>query len=84
MARCHTFYDMGMVKTTVYLPESLKRGVERLAQDRGLSEAEFIRESLATAVAGSRPRPRQGFITEPLAGDPIDWNQRDHLAGFGE
>lgn len=76
--------NMGMVKTTVYLPESLKRGVERLAQDRGLSEAEFIRESLANAVAGSRPRPRQGFISEPLSGDAIDWNDQGHLAGLGE
>ncbi len=73
-----------MVKTTVYLPESVKRGIERLAGERGVSEAEFIRESLARSVADARPRPRSGFITEDLRGAPIDWNADDHLVGFGE
>ncbi len=72
-----------MVKTTLYLPESIKRGIERLAQERGVSEAEFIRESLAKSVEQSRPRPRGGVVA--LGGrEPIDWNSNQHLAGFGE
>lgn len=74
---------MAMVKTTLYLPESVKRGIERLAHERGMSEAEFIRESLAKSVAESRPRPRGGIVA--LGGhDAIDWNTNEHLAGFGE
>lgn len=72
-----------MVKTTLYLPESVKRGIERLAQERGVSEAEFIRDSLAKSIAHARPRPRGGIVA--LGGHkPIDWNSDDHLAGFGE
>ncbi len=74
---------MAMVKTTLYIPASVKRGIERLAQERGLSEADIIRESLAKLVAESRPRPRGGVIS--LQGQPpIDWNSNAHLEGFGE
>ncbi|MBA2691089.1 MAG: ribbon-helix-helix protein, CopG family, partial [Rubrobacter sp.] len=34
-----------MKKTTVYLPEDLKSSLGRIAKDRGLSEAELIREA---------------------------------------
>ena len=76
-------YPVAMVKTTLYLPESVKRGIERLAQERGVSEAEVIRESLAKSVEESRPRARGGILG--LGGhEPIDWNSNDHLAGLGE
>ena len=39
-----TIYDMR--KTTVYLPESLKRDVERQARQRSCSEAEVIRQAI--------------------------------------
>jgi Arc/MetJ-type ribon-helix-helix transcriptional regulator len=35
-----------MEKTTVYLPDELKAAVRRTAQQRGVSEAEVIRESI--------------------------------------
>jgi hypothetical protein len=73
---------MVMVKTTLYLPESMKRAIERLAQQRDVTEAQFIRESLEAAVGSSRPRPRGGLIAA-TSGD-IDWNTNEHLAGFGE
>ena len=74
---------MAMVKTTIYLPESMKRSLERAAIDRGVSEAVVIRESLERSLNGVRPKPRFGFI-EGDPGEPIDWNTNDHLAGFGE
>lgn len=68
----------GTQKTTVYLPDHLKAGVEREARRRGCSEAEVIRTAIAQAV--SRPEPRAGFLdAEPFA-DRAD----EHLAGFGE
>lgn len=64
-------------KTTVYLPDELKRGVEREARRRGESEAEVIRRAIAAAVL--RPQPRAGIVAvEPFA-DRVD----ELLDGFG-
>ncbi|HET9875121.1 MAG TPA: CopG family transcriptional regulator [Mycobacterium sp.] len=70
-----------MDKTTVYLPEDLKTAVKRAAHQRGVSEAEVIRESIRAAVGGVRPAPRGGLYTgsEPMA------RRVDRLLdGFGE
>jgi len=69
-----------MEKTTVYLPEELKRAVKRVAARRGVSEAEVIRESIRSAVGGARPRPRGGLFA---SGDPVARDVGEHLAGFG-
>lgn len=45
------------MKTTVYLPEDLKRRVEETARERGVSEAALIREAIERLVT-PRPRPR--------------------------
>lgn len=68
-----------MNKTTVYLPEALKQGVERLARQRSCSEAEVIRQAIQDAM--TRPRPRGAIIPGDSA-----WAERadDHLDGFGE
>jgi predicted transcriptional regulator len=68
-----------MKKTTVYLPESLKRGVERQARQRSCSEAEVIRQAIQDAV--SRPKPRPGII-----GGDSSWAEHvdDLLEGFGQ
>ena len=66
------------VKTTVYLPEELKRALEHEAARRGVSEAQLIRSAIAEAVA--RPRPRAGIID----GDPIADRVDEVLAGFGD
>ena len=68
-----------MNKTTVYLPETLKQGVERLARQRSCSEAEVIRQAIQDAI--SRPKPRPGIIP----GDS-SWAERvdDYMGGFGE
>ncbi len=74
---------MYMNKTTVYLPEGLKRSLRRMAAASGRSEADLIREAIATQVqAYARPRP-QGQLFE--SGDPsLAENVEEALAGFGE
>ncbi len=69
-----------MVKTTLYLPAELKAAVEREAKRRGQSEAEVIREAIASAVARQRPLPRGGLFS----GEPIADRVEELLAeGFG-
>ncbi len=48
----------GVRKTTVYLPEELKAGVERVAREQRRSEADVIRSAVAAYTARERPRPR--------------------------
>jgi hypothetical protein len=70
-----------MVKTTVYLPDDLKRRVAETARLERKSEAEIIRAALdAYTLHANRPRP-----TLPLfrSGKPIeDWDAA--MPGFGE
>ncbi|MGQ0742848.1 MAG: CopG family transcriptional regulator [Acidimicrobiales bacterium] len=65
-------------KTTVYLPDDLKAGVEREALRLGISEAEVIRQAIAGALA--RPRPRPGI----LDGEPMAQRVDELLIGFGQ
>jgi len=78
---CHRWYHTLVDKTTVYLPVELKTSLRRVARERGVSEAEVIREAIRLAVSGARPRPRPGVFAgnEPVARE-IDL----HLRGFGE
>jgi plasmid stability protein len=72
-----------MNKTTVYLPDDLKRSLRRMAAASGRSEADLIREAIFAQVhAHARPRP-QGRLFE--SGDPaLAENAEEALAGFGE
>ena len=72
-----------MNKTTVYLPDDLKRAVERMAAASHRSEAEVIREAIeALARASDRPRPQGGLFA---SGDPtLSTRIEEALAGFGE
>ncbi len=70
-----------MDKTTVYLPVELKTALRRVALERGVSEAEVIRESIRQAVAGVRPRPRSGLFA---GAEPVARDADAHLAGFGD
>lgn len=65
-------------KTTIYLPDELKAAVERESRLRRCSEAQLIRDAIATAVA--RPLPNPGF----LDAEPIAERAEELLAGFGE
>jgi hypothetical protein len=72
-----------MNKTTVYLPDELKRSVARMAAASGKSEAEVIRDAIAAlARASGRPRPTGGLFA---SGDPsLSARAEEALAGFGE
>ncbi|HLI54766.1 MAG TPA: CopG family transcriptional regulator [Acidimicrobiales bacterium] len=70
-----------MQKTTLYLPEDLKAAVKRAAAERGVSEAEIIRESIRGLVGGVRPRPRGALFS---SGRPIARDAEQMLAGFGD
>ncbi len=74
----------GMVKTTVYLPDSLKASLTRVAAERAISEAELIREALSEKVsAATATRPRVALFAEGL-GDELAAERVDELlAGFG-
>jgi hypothetical protein len=49
----------GMQKTTVYIPEDVKRALGQAAAVRRVSEAELIREALrALTSKATPPRPR--------------------------
>jgi len=72
-----------MFKTTVYLPEDLKRRLGRLARRRGRSEAALIREALERLTADETPpRPRLPLIhgDDPHLAERVD----EALRGFGE
>jgi hypothetical protein len=77
----HRWYHRPVEKTTLYLPEDLKLAVKRAAAERGVSEAEVIRESIRVAVGGVRPRPRGALYS---SGQPIARDAEEMLAGFGE
>lgn len=72
-----------MVKTTVYLPEALKRRLEHVARAQGRSEAEVIRTALAEFTAAQeRPRPKLPLFSS--LGEPIAERVDELLAeGFG-
>lgn len=81
MHQRHRWYHTFMEKTTLYLPEDLKVAVKRAAAQRGLSEAEIIRESIRKSVGGVRPRPHGALYS---SGRPIARDAEEMLAGFGE
>lgn len=65
-----------MDRTTVYLPVELKTALRRLARERGVSEAEIIRDSIRQVIASDRlgtrsiaTLDRRHFeVLRPLAG----------------
>lgn len=68
----------GMRKTTVYLPDDLKRQLEVEARRRETSEAALIREAISRLV--DRPAPSAGLFTA----EPIAARAEELLEGFGE
>ncbi|MGH3007457.1 MAG: CopG family transcriptional regulator [Gaiellaceae bacterium] len=64
-----------MVKTTVYLPEHLKARLERIAGQKGCSEAELIRAAVDEYTIAQTPRPRLPLfesLGEPQIADRVD------------
>jgi hypothetical protein len=72
----------GMVRTTVYLPDALKRRLEEAAERSGESEAEIVRRGVEAAVGEmTARRPRIPLFR---SGDPTLAERADEaLAGFG-
>jgi hypothetical protein len=71
-----------VVKTTVYLPDALKRALARLARERKRSEAELIRLAVERLVeAEGAPRPTLPLFhgRDPELAERVD----EYLAGFG-
>jgi metal-responsive CopG/Arc/MetJ family transcriptional regulator len=48
-------------KTTVYLPEDIRHGLDGAARDTGRSRAELIREALRTYLADRQAPRRESF-----------------------
>ena len=72
-----------MMKTTVYLPDDLLSAVKKEAARRQSSEAEVIRTAIADAASKfERPKPKGPLFEDEW--EPVDWNNNDWLAGFGE
>jgi Arc/MetJ-type ribon-helix-helix transcriptional regulator len=72
-----------VVKTTVYLPDELKRRLEQTARRQKRSEADVIREALQRFTdSQERPKPRLPLFSSGEV-DPIeDWDGA--MRGFGE
>jgi len=67
-------------KTTVYLPEELKRALKDSARREGVSEATLIREAIRQRVSPERPRPRGALFRGESLARRVD----ELLEGFGE
>jgi Arc/MetJ-type ribon-helix-helix transcriptional regulator len=72
----------GMEKTTLYIPRELKNAVERVAAERGCSEAEVVREALRALIHTSEPpAPRLPLFASKQPG--LARRAEAELKGFG-
>src|ERR1051325_1228745 len=80
-----TVYGMSKPrKTTIYLPESLKRDVERVAESERRSEADVIRDAVEASIAARRPpEPRIPLVSWGLGAPDIAERAEELLDGFG-
>jgi len=75
----------GMKKTTLYLPDALKRDLERLSVAESRSEAEIVREAVRDAVARhARPEPRIPLTGAGLGDSTASERVDELLDGFGQ
>jgi hypothetical protein len=73
----------GMEKTTVYLPDDLKRALRRAARSTGRSEADLIREGIGI-VAGTH-RIAEAKLPLFESGQPdLAERAEELLRGFGD
>jgi hypothetical protein len=74
-----------MKKTTIYLPDDLKEGVEAVARREKRSEADIIRDAIASAVDASRPPEPCLPLPGMKLGNPTIAERADELLqGFGD
>lgn len=74
------------MKTTVYLPDALKRALTAASETEGKSEAEIIREAIQHRVEQSVRRPPTLPLVDTPLGDPTIARRVDELLddGFGQ
>lgn len=73
----------GMEKTTVYLPDELKRALRRAARSSGRSEAELIREGIGLVTGTHRiAEPRLPLFESGIP--DLAERAEEQLHGFGE
>ena len=75
-----------MRKTSVYLTDREVERLRRLARETGRSQAELVREAIATYDPHA-PRPRRfaSFAVAQGPGDSVaDHDEADLLEGFGD
>jgi hypothetical protein len=73
----------GMEKTTVYLPDDLKRALRRAARATGRSEADLIREGIGMVTGTHRIAEPRIPLFESGKGDLAE-RVDELLTGFGE
>ncbi len=75
-----------MKKTTLYLPDDLKKKIEQVAKGEGRSEADVIRDAISSAVDVKPvyPAPRVPLPGVKLGDPTIAERAGDLLEGFGE
>lgn len=75
--------EMPQMKTTLYIPDDLKASLGRMASQRGVSEAELIREALRNLISNAQPPPPRLPLFK--SGNPHLAERADEaLDGFGE
>ena len=72
----------GRKKTTIYLPDRLKREIERVAGQEKRSEADVIRDAVETAISERRPpAPRIPLVSCGLGAPDIAERVDELLVG---
>ena len=73
-----------MLKTTVYLPERVKRRLAAVARRRRTSEAQLIREGIERVLEEDVPRRPTYPLFRSGNSDLWQGTDRELLKGFGE
>jgi ribbon-helix-helix CopG family protein len=73
-----------MKKTTIYLPDELKKRIETVARTSGKAEAQVIRDAISAATRGAGgPVPRIPLMDAGLGDPTIAENVDALLESFG-
>jgi predicted transcriptional regulator len=73
-----------MRKTTIYLPDELKKRIEEVARSTGRPEAAVIRDAISSATReASSPTPRVPLMERGLGDATIAENVDELLERFG-
>jgi len=72
-----------MRKTTIYLPDEMKKQVEEVARSSGRPEATVIRDAIMTLTRDASPTPRVPLTDRGLGDPTIAENVDTLLERFG-